>query len=230
SMAFAGSDLALCLSKTAYGLLPLGIFTVAARKGNGRLKLFAVAALGVGLLVSFLAASDIAVDLRGDGAAHPRAQMRYIFDNPDKFAASVFTDLLLNGPRYLREMIGVLGWLDIRLSLLVVIPYACTLLLVSLTEQSRPSLRERIVLVMLSLTTILGIVFSQVLLWTPVGAEVIEGPQGRYFIPVAPFLLAALAFAPIHGFLANRAARVLPLLVAVVTNGVAVFSVVQRFT
>lgn len=42
------------------------------------------------------------------------------------------------------------------------------------------------------LATLVLISASQYAVWTPLGARFVEGIQGRYFIPVAPFAVWAL--------------------------------------
>jgi len=48
---------------------------------------------------------------------------------------------------------------------------------------------------LITLTAILlavgAVFFSLYVIWTPVGAPVIDGVQGRYFLPIAPFLAVA---------------------------------------
>lgn len=230
TVTFATSTIALDLSKTAYGLLPLAILATRER-GTRALKGFAVGALAGALMVSLIAAADIATDLRGDETADPVQQVRHILGNPGAFARTIAVEPLMHAPRYVREMIGGLGWLDLPVPLAVVIPYGLILLVVALTEPSRwQSPRDRLVLLLLSLMTIFGIVLSQALLWTPVGAETIEGLQGRYFLPVAPFFLAALGFFPAERLHAHRAFQLTLLAITVAANGVAVATVIRHFT
>ncbi|HBL17188.1 MAG TPA: hypothetical protein DD417_10700 [Elusimicrobia bacterium] len=66
----------------------------------------------------------------------------------------------------------------------------------------RLSTRDRLKLAAITAISSLWIVTTQYLSWTEVGAGLIEGVYGRYFIPIAP-----LFFLPFQGLAASRGRR-----------------------
>ncbi len=161
----------------------------------------AAALVAVLLLATFAAAAlsawtaHLAYDplhMRPGAHLDPRAQVAGVLADPLRFAGLVAWDYVKNGPRYLFQFVGNLGWLDIPL------PFAAAggwvLLLLGLAIVDGPagapvSVRQRLVLAAVVAGTLVVISASQYLTWTPVGADRIEGLQGRYFIPAAPLAL-----------------------------------------
>jgi hypothetical protein len=98
-----------------------------------------------------------------------------------------------------RETIGVLGLLSVMLPngfyLVWVIAIAAAFL-ADLTSPNRTAERRRWLepplLLAACVAAVLAIYLSQYLAWTPVGAERIEGPQGRYLTPLIPLVAVAL--------------------------------------
>ena len=73
----------------------------------------------------------------------------------------------------------------------------------------------------------LGIYLSQYLTWSRVGAELVDGPQGRYFLPLLPVLALAL---PGLGDLPRLRAALTALPVAACVAGAAILpSILVRF-
>ncbi len=48
---------------------------------------------------------------------------------------------------------------------------------------------RRLIALVPGLLAVLAIFFSQYVAWTPVANAWVEGPQGRYFLPVTPLLI-----------------------------------------
>jgi uncharacterized membrane protein len=98
-----------------------------------------------------------------------------------------------------REMIGVLGWLKLVLPAdfyrvwIIALAVACLADLNARNDAPRGRRwLDPIVLVAACLVTVEAIYLSQYVAWTPVGAERIEGTQGRYFVPLIPLVAVAL--------------------------------------
>jgi hypothetical protein len=54
-------------------------------------------------------------------------------------------------------------------------------------------------LVIGALATVEAVYLSQYLIWTHVGLDRIDGPQGRYLLPIIPMLVLALPRLPLPG-------------------------------
>jgi uncharacterized membrane protein len=90
----------------------------------------------------------------------------------------------------LREFIGVLGWIEIRLPEKTYRACDCVLvvtLMASLLLPRQLRLRHAAIALLL-LAVAIGIEEAIFLSWNPLGAARIVGVQGRYFVPLSMFL------------------------------------------
>ncbi|HEY0510846.1 MAG TPA: DUF2142 domain-containing protein [Thermoanaerobaculia bacterium] len=231
----AASSAVLCAAKPPY--LPLALLVLAipaARLPGARRAGF----LLLDTALSLVAAAWVVVTSRTVGVARLNAGVdsgRQIHDalaQPLRFFRVVAADYAVNAPRYLSQLVGKLGWLDTRLPSLLVIAYLAVLgALVFLDAGPRIDVRpwQRGILAAATLAAMLLISASQYAVWTPYGADFIQGIQGRYFLPLLPAAAWAL-----HG---RRWAERLPpqglgaLLAAfsLVSLGVAVRALVGRY-
>jgi Predicted membrane protein (DUF2142) len=196
-----GAALGLVLCKGGgYALFSLLVLLVprqrlAATRGR-------TAVLTAGLLLATLAGFALAawtarqaydsLHLRPGAHLDPQAQAEVVLADPLRFAGLVAGDYLQNGLRYLFQFVGNLGWLDTPLPFAVAAAWALLLLAVAVQDgpaSAPPSFWQRLVLLAVVAGTLVALSLSQYLTWTPVGADRIEGLQGRYFIPAAPLVL-----------------------------------------
>jgi uncharacterized membrane protein len=132
------------------------------------------------------------------------AQLRVLLANPLRLVTLPVMTLLnkINMINMVNMMIGVLGWLDVVLpswvyggwilaALGALVADAICERRSGLPARLRPSIWDTILLLLGIFGSFLGIYLSQYLIWTHVGQAWIEGPQGRYLLPLVP--LAALA-------------------------------------
>lgn len=189
----------LSLSKQAYFLIPFLCFLIPKYKfGNQKKYLIICLFLSLTSAITWVAWSfvikGIYVPLRPDVAVASE-QLHFILSNPVKFAFILFTDFNVNIQAYIAQFIGVLGWLDTPLPTILYILYSFLLVFIALVD-NRPNiiitLRDKLKIVAILIFSILLIYLLTYLSWTPVGQEVVEGIQGRYFIPVAPLLFLLL--------------------------------------
>jgi len=105
-----------------------------------------------------------------------------------------------------RQLIGVLGWLHIVLPNWVyatwttVLAFAILALLTEAGPTAGPAMAMQLGAALLGMAlSVWAIVLAQYLAWTPVGAAEIEGLQGRYYLPLLPFLAVGVpALAPMR--------------------------------
>jgi len=113
---------------------------------------------------------------------------------PLRYLAIMIKTLYMQFLFYVDSFIGRLGWLDTPSPLFLVISYyfvlTCTALLDSLKDVAI-GYKQRIILFITVFVGCLFIFSSQYIYYTPIGDDIIEGIQGRYFIPLSPafFLL-----------------------------------------
>jgi hypothetical protein len=125
----------------------------------------------------------------------PARQASWILDHPGSFWHRVKQDLRRNGLEYWEELVGRLGWVNIRLPSWIAIGYgaACAAcLFLGPRDPPHPAWWQRMALVVAILGGVLAIELSQYLSFNPVRSDFIFGVQGRYFVPFA--FVAAFAF------------------------------------
>ena len=139
----------------------------------------------------------------------PAAQARWLIEAPWRLFSILPATGRAHGPALLRSFIGEPGWLDVDLPrayhVLACLILAAAFLLGSGTGRrglswsaSTPRWRwtEWAGLAGILLAG-MGVMLVQYLTWTPTGAPVIEGLQGRYFIPPALMLAALVRASPV---------------------------------
>jgi uncharacterized membrane protein len=199
-----GSATFLVLAKGAsYLLLPALVLLIPAeywRDWGDRRRAAATIGLlivltGAGAGLSGWAARRGFSQLRPEVAADPAAQMAQIALRPGRFLAIVITDAVRHAPVYAIQFVGNLGWLDTPLPAAVLLGYALLLTALALLDGASDFTLgggRRLLVAAITAGTLLAVFASQYLLWTAVGADIVEGVQGRYFLPLAP--AAALLF------------------------------------
>jgi uncharacterized membrane protein len=166
------------------------------RKMPARMSLFLAAGTLVlfGLIVvgwNVLIYSDFYANVPGYGVS---GQLANIFTHPFAFLNVFFNDIVVHGPGYLKEWIGVYGYNTGRVPDVVYPLFALLLFVVLLLDVPDRPIERRTRLVLL-LTFLAGYIFTVVALYlttNKIGSPFLEGVQGRYFIIVAPLLFLGL--------------------------------------
>jgi uncharacterized membrane protein len=187
---FAGAAL-LALAKQGYSpliflvlLIPYNRFGTRMRKAMVAAGLFIVtAAIGIACVIAI---RDYSVGLPGSNSAE---QLRLILAHPLSYMGKLFLSPFRSF--CIESFIGWLGWLDTRLTKWILVPYSLLLIAVPFAERRTFILSRRQRLLAGGLFVLLGaIIFTvQYLSWNAVGRKIIDGVQGRYFIPFSPLLL-----------------------------------------
>ena len=91
-------------------------------------------------------------------------------------------------PWYLKEVIGVFGWLDTAMPQ----PYYTVMEMILLVTfagemvyRSRIRISTTAIILFATLSAVIGVFFIEYLTWSTVGSLSVEGVQGRYLIPLA---------------------------------------------
>jgi uncharacterized membrane protein len=222
-------------SKPVYGFLPLLVFLIPRSNLNTPTRYWAlvsavVAMTGVALLVSSWIATTRYVPLRADVRAADHLAL--IAGHPIRFLGVASRTLGEEFPLYLSHFVGTLGWLDTPLPGPAVYGYAVLLVVLALLDGSataRMSSSQRGLLALVSLSVIGSVAASQFVTWTPIGSPVIEGIQGRYFIPVGPLLLLLLFNRRLHVDITRRRIGWVVFAALSVTSAVAAKVLVSRY-
>ncbi|MGI8890493.1 MAG: DUF2142 domain-containing protein [Chthoniobacterales bacterium] len=203
--------LALVLSQLRFPYPLLGLLVLAIPRPltgetkAARWRFFALffGALILPCLLWISVVQGLRVQLRPNVAVDPGAQLQFIASQPLAFLGIFYGSLREFGYEFWRQMIGVLGWLN--LSLPIWIPAGVTTcLLITICSSDTATVRLTKVLrsawLILALTALFLTAVVVYLAWNQVAAPRIEGWQGRYVIPILPLLASALASAWLRQF------------------------------
>ncbi len=149
-------------------------------------------------------------------------QLQFIMAEPWNFAGVLMISLGTYAAGYINSFIGILGWLDTVFPQYIYYLYFGIFFLIWIADLYRPRdcrWTDRFWPFSAFIIGVFLVLTSQYLLWTQVGKNLIDGVQGRYFIPLSP--LPFLAFAlpnRMKGFLERYSTliiRILPVLLAI---------------
>jgi uncharacterized membrane protein len=130
--------------------------------------------------------------------------------------------------RYIKTYVGVLGWLDTGFPILFTWYYGAAILGASLfryKNESRFTPSHRFVMIGIVCINFLLIILTILILHiqyekrAPDSLHVLEGVQGRYFIPFSPLLFLSLSMIEVKSAVSQRVARL-------VLTGITLFSLV----
>lgn len=190
---------ALALTKQAYAPLAAASLAIpAARFPSRRAWRAGVATVtGAGLAAAGLwFALLLGLELpRLTYAADPAAQLRWMAAHPLDAAAVPIHTAIVRAGAWLRTFVGVLGSLDVRLPGWVYIVHPIVLLAAAALDGGpRSPVRGagRAALLGVTLATALSVLLLAYVGWTPPGDDTVRHVQGRYFMPLAPFVAPAL--------------------------------------
>ncbi len=176
-----------------YPLLGLLIFCVPSRARGRALFLFLLFAP---CLLWLAIIRNLQVQTRPFVHVDPAGQLAFVLGHPLNFLHLLFLGMRDLGITYWHETVGVLGWLDFPVPGWILVGLTLGLLVTTCsTDVEVLRLRPRFRTACLALG-IGGLVLTALLAymaWNKIGAESIEGWQGRYSLPLLPLLLLALA-------------------------------------
>lgn len=225
----AGAAALLIMCK-AYAPLTILAFAIPlGRLRHGRQRAMALL-LVLALLLPLAVAHHFAAWARSqhrDSTVDITLQQRVVTHDPIRYVRVAIGDLEENGEGYVRAAIGRLGWLDIGLPSWIYWSYGAATVWIAFALIPQTSALLRVLALLVFVVMAAAIQLSQYLSWTAVGAAHIEGVQGRYFLPVVPLLLIALASR--RSALRSAWAEWLPVLAFIAADGVAIAAVYQRY-
>ena len=158
-------------------------------------------------MTSYLGETEGVIDWAGGVAGY---SFSYLLQSPLTAVKVIGYTLVTRAAGYVYGMIGGnLGWLEYEVDAVLVLFLlawtALTALAVRKERQEEVSLANitdadgavmpvahRIVSLILCFGTVVATLLIMLLSWTPLGSPVVEGVQGRYFLPILPLILVAL--------------------------------------
>jgi uncharacterized membrane protein len=193
---------ALCLCKPAYVLLAAAVLLIPARRLPGGRRAPALLPCGLAVGLAFAAAMAngrlTEVELRPGVGVNAAAQIHDATREPFRFLGVVARDYLVHADRYLAQLVGQLGWLDVKLPLVFLALYLVFLVAFGLLDGEGVRIEpwQRGLLALMVTGTLLLLSAAQYAIWTPYRASYLEGLQGRYYMPVVPVAVWLLHLRP----------------------------------
>lgn len=222
TLALAAAAFALGMCKPAYFLMVVPVWFT---QQNAVRRVAATLSMVAGTAISLVYVRSGFFNMRPDLPIDPAAQWKCIASGPVRFAGVMVRDFAANGRFYAEELIGRLGFNDLSLPQAVILLELLLLLTVALTSRIPLDASARFAAVAVFAGTVIGILVSQYLIWSVVCGALIEGVQGRYFLPVLALFLAALSVRRLRPESTALAITV----VAVCCNGAALWVVTERY-
>lgn len=191
----------LCCCKIVYVPFCLLLFLIPQKRFKSRsaYKRHVVTAAVLILVLSLgwlLIATSFLGGIKANVNVNTAEQIKGILMNPIQFAMTFIRTLKVYLKEYLLQFLGErMGWMNIYIPSFLLYPFFIILgVEVCMDQDTGKQIFPTYLRVFLGGTSILIFLLIFVTLygqWTPVGNRLIEGIQGRYFIPlVFPFLLA----------------------------------------
>lgn len=144
----------------------------------------------------FLSSGNLAIKwIDAELDYNPKLQIAHIMQHPFKFIGLYFKfdgDAIQH---FFKMFVGILGWLEIPLPIdyyhsAYIIAFVAFFITVKLNLHD--SIKLRIALLLIGFAAIIAVLAAQYVTWTPLDATYLGGMQGRYIIPIFPFLALAM--------------------------------------
>jgi uncharacterized membrane protein len=155
------------------------------------------------------------------------AQFHLLLSEPMRIVAVAHATLSDRLPGYLRQFIGGIGWLDVRLPVPFEAFISAGTIIIVFSTFAGPARRWRTALFCIA-TAALGVFGLLYLVASSPGAATVDTVQGRYFLPIAAAAPLALpGFLSLQGSL-QLAAALAVILEAIVIPGTVVWAIIAR--
>jgi uncharacterized membrane protein len=130
--------------------------------------------------------------------ADPSGQVRFILSDPLQFVRILATNVWENHFSYMQAWAAIYGFGYWFVPIWTYYLYAAALLGALLMQENEnvPDQKVRFGLIVTFVAAYLWTIVSLYLSYTPVGSQIVQGVQGRYFAGVMPLLFLALASLP----------------------------------
>ena len=187
------------LLKQVYGTVLLLYFLMPYKRLGSRKKYysFGVIMLAVCLVSSFVWLY-FSVSRHGVSFALNKAdisaQMEFIKENPFRFLKIIIRSNIILMKFYVNSFIGQLGWLNLGMPIWFKAIYIFLIAAGAALGRLNISIKHRIIMILGFAATVLALDMYEYFAWDQPGSLIIEGVQGRYFIPVSLMALSAFSF------------------------------------
>ena len=128
----------------------------------------------------------------------PVEQVKFILLHPLKIISILAADLWAKGANYIRNWIAIYGFAYWPVPILTYYLYAAGLVAAILVKEDKAvEKRVRIGLLLIFVVAYVATILTMYVTFNPVGSNMVDAVQGRYFTTVMPLLFLAAACLPI---------------------------------
>jgi uncharacterized membrane protein len=163
-------------------------------------SVFLVAIPGLLWDVVSKAANQPPISQRPDGVKlFPAAQTSLMLHHPLHFLLACFATTVVNIDSHLQSMVSLMGWNWVSIPYVFIFLLCLGIIIAAVyAKDELVPVRKKLLLINMSvLAGIISIFASLYVAFTPTGARLVDGIQGRYFTPfLIPFAMLVAAFAP----------------------------------
>ncbi|MBE8954589.1 MAG: DUF2142 domain-containing protein [Quinella sp. 2Q5] len=194
----------LGLLKQVYGAILLLYWLIPRRRFKSMAQFVGV---GVALILLELATSLAWLTFSGDfgrvplftgfymglEGIDPAAQKNFVLAHPTEFLAALVSSLMNQAVWFPKTFFGVLGIVNVYFPKIFYVGLLIALMVVASFGRLQLRWTERLIIFVAVAVTVAGVFGVEYLVWSSVGANIISGVQGRYFLPIALMALASLS-------------------------------------
>lgn len=159
------------------------------------------------------------------------SQLKYIVNNPIRYINILKNTLIEKSEIYFFQFLGYdLGLLEIKGNYVISSLYFLLLFIAPFFEKNTNSLNKiQKVWILLIFTIISILIFTGLYMgWTTVGGEIIQGVQGRYFIPI--IILPLMCFIIKNKYIEFKYINIVISLLLCFINYISIYSIINFFT
>ena len=188
---------AIAAANIKFGFLPvLLLLFIMPWKRFGSKKnfwLYVIGTIFISFLIVFVAQKSAVGSEGAREGVYPIEQIWLIIKNPFVFLYAVINTLYSGAEFFFETFLYKPGWLKNQLSPLfyIFLFLGLIILMRSSDEKVMLSKKQRWILGLTSIASLLFVFFSMYVLWSKVGGDKVQGVQGRYFLSTFPLLLLA---------------------------------------
>lgn len=194
----------LGLLKQVYGAILLLYFAIPRRHFKSARQFFGI---GGALIFTALATAAAWLIFSGDFGKVPlftgfymglegidaAAQKNFMLTHPTEFLAALINSLARVDVWFPKTFFGVLGIVNVYFPKIFYVGSLAALMIFAACGKLQLTPIDRLIIFAAAAVTVTGVFGVEYLVWSPVGADVIAGVQGRYFLPIALMTFAGLS-------------------------------------
>lgn len=157
-------------------------------------------------------------------------QVKFILCNPFLYLKVLYNSIVLNGEFYIMTFLGRnLGLFTLNIPSIIAIIYMLFLIISPFVDNTKKEIdmKDKYKFIIVFILCFVLVLTGLYLIWTPVGYYIIEGVQGRYFVPIVLILL--LTFINKNNHVVDNKYRLLSIIYIVLMNSYILYKMILLY-